>query len=239
MREYSLSKEQILAENKAQFKCRSVRGAKHINGTLFSLGLIIFMLQKQIRDFLFVSSTLFCSVDFYSSVSRWLTVCGAPGQTQSAWEALGWENCRNIMSPWAAHPTQVPFLLRHNGSQTMTVNNSLITHIPFYLWLEWKSTMFLRRPSWPSPEPWEQYSPDISTAHKMLTWVLRCAYNIHEGQEAHKLANLPLKKKKRTDWGLGRLLSPCLFAEYLWYCLSDVTNALKLREDLHQISSTT
>ena len=134
-------------------------------------------------------------------------MCGAPGQTQSAWEALGWENCTNIMSPWAAHPTQVPFLLRHNGSQTMTVNNSLITHIPFYFWLEWKSTMFLRRPSWPSPEPWEQYSPDISAAHKMLTWVLRCAYNIHEGQEAHKLANLPLKKKKNR-LGIGQTVVP-------------------------------
>ena len=85
------------------------------------------------------------------------------------------------------------------GSQTMTVNNPLIIHIPFYFWLEQKSTMFLRRPSWQSPDPGEQYSPDISSADKMLTRVLRCAYNIHEGREAHKLANLPLKKNERTD----------------------------------------
>ena len=90
----------------------------------------------------------------------------------------------------------------------MTVNNPLIIHIPFYFCLEQKSTLFLRRPSWQSPEPGEQYSPDISSADKMLTWVLRCAYNIHEGQEAHKLANLPLKKNQKN-----RLLSPCLFAE--------------------------
>lgn len=154
---------------------------------------------------------------------------GGPGDRPNlpAWPCAG---ITSFPPHWMLQ-TGYLFVATH-GNKNRTVDNSFISHIPFYFWLESKSATFLRRHSLQSPESWKWNSPDISTAQKMLTWVLRHTCYVHEVWEAHKLANLPFFKKKEWSGDREGCCPPGSLCGVSGMLLGCCTNASKLREDL-------
>ena len=231
IREYSLSKGQILAENKAQFKCRSVRGA--IETELYFLWVWSFSCNRSKYETSDLSpphySVWSISIHLFPGDLQCVGPQVRPSLPERPWAGRTVETSR---PPGLHTPHRFPFhwdiwKSNYDCQQPFDYSHSILFLAGTKVHSVPQKTQLAEPRAWGTVLPWHflgwqdaHLSPQVCLQHP-------------QGTGSSQVSQPPFKKKPKEQIVVP--LSLCGVDAILFvFC----TNASKLREDLHQISST-